>query len=249
MPSPYDYDLIRDYLHGLVDRNSATEIAELIAKDETARSIAEGILLLEKNFQNDRDIESYLENFRQAQLKTIQSFATDGRRKRILWLKIAASLIFVSLIGVVFRQMRTSPDAIAIVDSELSRPYAVSNFVRSTGETTPFELGLERYAAQDYPEALRYFKLAAGGTADLATLTFYEALSQLYSGNYEEAIGLFQTEIIKKSRYIQQARWHLALAAIKGGDRRVAKETLSAISEDENHYKHEKAREIYDAVY
>ena len=249
MPSPYDYDLIRDYLHGLVDKNSASEIAELIAKDETARSIAEGILLLEKNFENDGDIESYLENFRQAQLKTIQSFAAGGRTKRILWLKVAASLIFVTLIGVVFRQMGTTPDAIAIVDGELSRPYAVSNLVRSTGETTPFELGIEQYAAGDYPEALRYFRLAAGGTGDLATLTFYEALSQLYSGNYEEAIGLFQTEVIKKSRYVQQAQWHLALAAIKGEEHQIAKETLAAISNDERHYKQGKAREIYEVLY
>ena len=249
MPSQYDYDLIRDYLHGLVDRNSASEIADLIAKDETARSIAEGILLLEKNFQNDRDIESYLENFRQTQLKTIQSFATDGRRTRILWLKVAASLILVALIGFVFRLTRTSADAIAIVDDELSHRYAVSNLVRSSGETTPLELGLEYYAAQEYQEALRYFKRAAGGTGDLATLTFYEALSQLYSGNYQEAIRLLQTEVIKKSRYIQQARWHLALAAIKGGDHQVAKETLSAISQDQLHYKHGKAREIYEALY
>ena len=200
MPSQYDYDLIRDYLHGLVDRNSASEIAELIAKDETARSIAEGILLLEKNFQNDRDIESYLENFRQTQLKTIQSFASEGRRTRVLWLKVAASLILVALIGLVFRVTRTSTDGIALVDDELSHRYAVSNLVRSPGETTPFEVALERYSAGDYSEALRNFKLAAGGTEDLATLTFYEGLSHLYSGNYQESMLLLQTEVIRKNR-------------------------------------------------
>lgn len=249
MPSQFDYDLIRDYLHGLVDKNSANEIAELIATDETARSIAEGILFLEKDFQNEAEIEKYLENFRQVQLRTIQG-RFDLRKKRgILWLKVAATLILVALIGYVLQIDTGSPGAIALVDAELSNPYAVSNIVRSPGETTPFELGLENYASRNYAAALQHFERASGSTDDLATLTFYEALSHLYSRHYDHAIRLFQSKVIADSRYAQQSRWHLALAAIKAGNDALAKSTLDVIVGSDRHYKHEAALQLYGKLY
>ena len=66
MKSKYDYDIIRDYLHGLVDQETARRIRELIRHDEVARNIAAGILQLEHDFNGDEhEIESYIEELRQ----------------------------------------------------------------------------------------------------------------------------------------------------------------------------------------
>ncbi len=248
MPSQYDYDLIRDYLHGLLDKSAAGEIGELIERDEVARGIAEGILLLERNFASEQEVDAYLENFRHVQMRTIHRTVNEGKQKRRLLMKVAASVSILALIVYIIRSAMPGPDVMAMVDEQLSTPYAVVNVVRSAGDPTPFDLGIEQYTAGNYTEALRYFRMSAGSTADLATLTFYEALSHLYAGHYKDASHLLQTEVIAGSRYAQQARWHLALAALKMNDHELARKTLAAIVADKRHYKYDMASSLYDAL-
>src|SRR5687767_12523012 len=129
MESRYDYDIIRDYLHGLVSREKAHEIGELIRTDDVARDIAEGILLMEKEFlENDTDIENYLEDFRQTQLRAIQTGALviAERKVRNQWLKIAAAVLLLVVVFFSIRQITSQPDLLTLIDEELAEPYPVS---------------------------------------------------------------------------------------------------------------------------
>jgi tetratricopeptide (TPR) repeat protein len=242
MRGQYDYDLIRDYLHGLVDQHTAREMADLIATDETARSIAQGILFLERNFTSEAEAESYLEQFRQKQLSVVEA-QTARRNAPPLWLKIAASVLVLAIIAFVVR-FNSSKNALAIADDELSQPYPVPNITRGNTDPSTFEIGLHYYATRKYRQALKYFEQASPNTSDAATLAFYKGLSQLYQGDYTDARESFQNEALSKSRYVEQARWFSALTLIKAGDTQQARKVLDEISKDPSHYRHQVARDL-----
>lgn len=245
MPDQYNYDLIHDYLHGLVDKASAKQISELIATDETARSIAEGILILEHNFNSEADVDAYLENFRQKQENLIRNQTTP--RKIALWMKAAASILVIGLIGLAV-QLGADKDTMAIVDQELAKPYPVSTLVRGESNSAPLETALDLYNQKKYTEALTFFDQASKSTGDLATTAFYQGLTHLYIGNYQEAMGLLSADAIRQSRYAQQARWASALTALKLNDRDKAKDVLTLITQDRTHYKYDNALELLESI-
>lgn len=244
MPVQYNYDLIRDYLHGLVDKASAKHISELIASDETARSIAEGILILENNFKSEAEVDAYLENFRQKQMALIGNQTTT--RKIALWMKVAASILLIGSIGFVV-QLNADNDAMAIVDQELANPYPVSTLVRGESGSAPLETALDLYNNKKYTEALAFFEEASKSTDDLATTAYYQGLTHLYIGNYQEATGFLTADVIKQSRYAQQARWASALATLKLNNRDKARTVLTLIVQDPTHYKYDNAVELLES--
>ncbi len=245
MPSHYDYDLIRDYLHGLVDQRTARDLGELIEKDETARSIAQGIIFLEKNFRNEQEVDEYLLNFRVRQEALIAKL--NARPPGLpLWLKIAASVLIVTAAALLVRLNATSPDVLALVADELADPYPVSGIVRGDVVKGSFEMGLDQYAAGNYALALQHFNQSAVAS-DPATLYFYKGLSCLYTGKPAEAAKLFDSGVIAESRYVQQARWNRALALIQSGEFDDARTVLSEIIAIDGHYKHQEAEAMLDA--
>jgi hypothetical protein len=250
MESRYDYDIIRDYLHGLVEREKALEIGELIRQDEIARDIAEGILRLDDEFnENEQDIEAYLENFRQAQLKKI-SYHSSGiaAQTRNLWLKIAAVILILVVTGFFIKQAFDKPDLITLINEELSQPYPVSNVVRGPSHGDDYNKALEMYKNKNYVQASLYFEKAAKSENDHATVTFYNALSSLYSGHYPRAISLLESRTISASRYSQQAQWYLSLAYIKSEKQTKGVEILKRMQNSPHVYKHREAVQLLEAL-
>jgi TolA-binding protein len=251
MESRYDYDIIRDYLHGLADRKKAIAIGELIRTDEIARGIAAGILLLEKEFQeNEGEIETYLENFRITQLKKIHSRVTskNSRKTQSLWLKIAAAVLLMIAVGVGIQKAIFKPDALALVDEDLSQPYPVANIFRGLKEETDYSRALEAYQSKNYPQASRYFEKVSREANNQASAVFYNGLSCLYSGNYHKAIQLLASDQLPESRHAQQAQWYLSLAYIKSGDIKKGIEVLKEIETLPQHYQHQSAGQLLEAI-
>lgn len=251
MESRYDYDIIRDYLHGLVDREKALEIGELIRNDDVARDIAEGILRLETEFNNDEEnIDTYLENFRQAQLARIQVHATavKNRKRSNQWLKIAAAFLLLVVAVFAIQRMTAKPDAISLIDEDLSQPYPVSNVFRSPANESDYNKAVELYRHRNYVQASLYFEKAAENGNDLATITFYGGLSALYSGHYNRAIKLLDSQTISASRYAQQAQWYMCLAFLKSEQKEKGVELLHRINNTPQHYKSESAAQLLEAL-
>jgi hypothetical protein len=251
MENRYDYDIIRDYLHGLVSREKAHEIGELIRTDDVARDIAEGILLMEKEFlENDTDIESYLEDFRQTQLRTIQTGALviAERKVRNQWMKIAAAvlLLLVAFFGI--RQITSQPDVLTLVDEELAEPYPVSGVFRSPTQHSDYNTAVELYRNKNFVQASLYFERAAKTENDLATVTFYNGMSSLYSGHYPRAIALLESRAVSASRYARQAEWYLSLAHIKSDHRDKAINILKGIKSTPHHYKYDRAVQLLEEL-
>ena len=245
MKSQYDYEIIRDYLHGLTDGKTSREVGELIKRDETARSIAEGILLLEEEFKgNEEDVELYLDKFYQAQLNVIHKQIQPVRITQKLWFRIAASVLVLVIAGFTVRMLITRPDVESLIAQELSKPYPVSNLVRSEGSQTTEDRAYESYASGKYLEAAQYFSQTNGEARDVASATFYQAMSNLYVGGYPRAIQLFESPIISESRYVEQARWYQSLALLRSHNKTKAVEILRSIRANPQHFKYEDAGEL-----
>lgn len=248
MKSQYDYDIIRDYLHGILDREKSQEIGELIRKDEIARTIADGILRLDHKFNgNDSDVDAYLEKFHQQQLRVIERHNAPQKLMQKTWFRVAASILVLMAAGIVLYTLN-QPDLDSLIAEELSQPYPVSNLFRNNEDISAADKGYEFYAAGNYAEASRYFDRAATQEKDIASVTFYNALCNLYTGNYSKTMMLLNTAVISDSRYAQQAKWYQSLALVKSGNTREAKEILEDIENNEQHFKHERALEILEEL-
>ena len=235
--SKYDYDIIRDYLHGLVDRETARRMRDLIRTDDVARSIAAGILQLEHEFNgDDHQVESYIEELRQRQLTLIEAETKEEVSSRG-WIKLAAAILILAVSSAVL-WLTVFRDNVNLVDQELKEPYALAVVDRGS----PTESGFKFYAEGDYKRAIISFDSISNDV----TATFYNGLSHLYTGEYDDAIVLLGTSTLKASRYRDQASWYRALAKIKVGKKGEAKKSLEGIGKDPKHYKHAEARQLLD---
>jgi hypothetical protein len=231
MKSKYDYDIIRDYLHGLTDRQTSQRIRELIRTDDIARNIAAGILQLEHDFHGDENqVESYIDGLLQKQLRLIES-EPKSRLIRIGWMKMAAALLILVLSGFVlwFTVLKNEN----VLDEELSEPYPLM-----VTRGPEMNAGFERYLARDYENAISMFE---ADSADV-TARFYNALSNLYAQHYDRSITLLSS--LKESRYRDQALWYQALALMKLGKKGEAERILKTIADDPAHYKSPEARKL-----
>jgi hypothetical protein len=245
MEKRYNYDIIKDYLNGLTDQATIVEISELIRTDEVARTIAEGILRLEKEFKGDEAaIESYLNNFEQKQLKLIRRHLGPPRITGKVWFRVAASILLLISVAVVVRLLVIIPDPDTLVNTELAQPYPVSNLVRSEGDSSAKAMGYQAYMRGEFENATRYFEQVPETEGDVASVMFYNALSYLYAENYGNAQQLLTAAIIANSRYAQQAQWYLALAFLKSNKKDKATEILKSISDEDGHYKRDIAGKL-----
>ena len=87
MEAKYNYELIKDYLEGLLDSKTAEGVQQLIKNDETAKNIALGILTLDKKFQgNEQAFDAYIDGLLQTQQEIIDRHQVV--RKSFPWVKI-----------------------------------------------------------------------------------------------------------------------------------------------------------------
>lgn len=235
MKSKYDYEIIRDYLHGLVDQDTARRIRDLIRNDDIARSIAAGILQLEHEFDGDeQQIETYIEELRERHLKLIAR--PQGKQASFGWMKLAAAILIILVAGAVIWLTLFNR---SVLEKELSQPYALTAIDRGSGDVNA---GFEFYLKGDYSNAIKAF----GDVAGDASVTFYKGLSYLYSGDYENAVTVLGS--LDGSRYKEQAAWFGAIALVKAGKVDEAREELRRINRAGDQFKSEDAGQLLDEL-
>lgn len=231
--SKYDYDIIRDYLHGLVDKETDRNIRELIRTDDVARNIAAGILQMEHEFNgNEEEMEAYIEALRQKQLKLVKK----GGNERRTWMRLAAAILVVVVSGAVVWLMNRGD----LLEKELASPYPLATLDRGS----PGEEAYALYINSEFKRAISEF---AKVPMD-ANVAFYKGLSHLYVGEYNDAAVMLDSEILKSSRYYDQASWFRALALIKADKKSEAKEILERIGSNPANYKSTEARRLLEVV-
>lgn len=234
MEVKYSYELIKDYLDGILDSETSIKIKELLSNDAEARAIAKGILILSKEFDNDDSkIDTYLDSLLDKHRLQISRQSTVSNWSLI---KIAAVLTLLIVSGIVL--FKTSQVTVSeFVDKELSEPYKSVQVFRNS-EVTNLSKGLLAYAHQDYQLASDLFT-----ELDDSEAVFYHGLSQMYLGNYQAAIKLLGSETIHDSRYAEHGQWFEALSLIQLGEVNEAKQVLQKIALD-NAFKKEEAKQL-----
>ncbi|MEQ9403329.1 MAG: hypothetical protein RIM99_07090 [Cyclobacteriaceae bacterium] len=236
MKENYNYELIKDYLDGLLDSETSEKLRMVLSKDETARAIANGILILEDRFKTDEEVDKYLD----AQLAKNTNFirASESRKRPFGFLKIAASIVLIAVSSLTIYQFSISSVA-DIVDKELSNPYQAAVVTRGSESVSNFEKGILLYNEMKYSEALVVLKNEESQRAG-----FFRGLCQLYMNEYQYAIEELKNQDLETSRYQEQSRWYLMLSYLKSGQQDEAKGILNTITERKNHFRLKEARRL-----
>jgi hypothetical protein len=245
MTDKYNYELIRDYLHGVLDKNTAARVGELIRTDETARSIAAGIIQLEEEFKDELEAEKYLEAFHEKQTATIRHNKPFTISFKPL-LRIAAALVVLIGVGFVIRYV-TTPNLNELVNQELSMAYPIPTLSRD-GEATGLDQAYQLYSEKKFARAADLFHQVGAKAPEQTAIIFYEGISRLYAGEYRPALELLENQMLTDSRFEQQARWFRAVAYLKLKNHERANIVLREIVNQPRHYKQKLAREILEAV-
>lgn len=234
----YNYELIEDYLDGILASKSALKVKKLIATDEEARAIADGILMLRGHFKEDKKVDTYM-NDRLVKTQEVieQNLAV---KKSGMWLKIAASIALIFTVGL-STYVFTKDSLQDLVAGQLKEPYQAVITTRGSETTGSIQRGLLAYNNAAYEQSIE--ELA---TQDTPQAVFFSGLSYLYLDKMETAIQLLKSHKLKDSRYEEQTRWYLTVAYLKLGNMAQGEKLLLQIKSREKHFKQKEAREILE---
>lgn len=234
----YNYELIEDFLDGIVDLATAKEIRRLLETDEVARDIAKGILILKEHFGEGENIEKYMdERLAQAEMEIAKN--TSAQKSSSI-LKIAASIVFVVASGLALYQLSKS-NLEGLVADQLETPYEASVALRGANSSTALQGALAAYNDGQYQGAFDLLK-----SENSAQATFFSGLSLLYLDQNAEAITHLKSTELIGSRYEEQSKWYLSLAYLKSDKLDQGEKLLLRIKFTKSHFKQKEAIEILE---
>lgn len=230
MRTKYNYELINDYLDGLLDNKTSIEISELIKSDDIAKDMARGILILREEFNDTSDVDEYLDG----RLKRAK--ANMESKSKVSWLKIAASVILVATLGLLINRA-LQPSIDSFVEKEASMHYDYQAITRSGEKTLTFEEAMKRYSQKDYEMAVQELYETNNPIAH-----FYRGVSLIQLKRYSEAITELKHDELIKTRYKEQAEWYAILALVKMENSEEAQKLLTNKLASGSTYKYQEAK-------
>lgn len=245
MNKKYNYELIRDYLHGRLDKKTADEVSTFIRTDEVTRSIALGIVLLDKMAKDEAGAEQYLDGFQQKQLEKIGQ-PTQSRFSMATMAKVAAGVILLVSAGFIMYWL-SEPSMNDLLKKELHVAYAVPILTRGDGTST-LDGAFQLYVQKEYDKAAQQFQVVWQNDSTQTVALFYGGLSLLYANHDQAALDLLQHSTLKSSRFEQQAKWYSAMVLMKSGNQEAAKALLNDIATRETHFKAKEARDFLEKL-
>ncbi|RMG31502.1 MAG: hypothetical protein D6730_01305 [Bacteroidetes bacterium] len=255
-PLYQNYELLADYVDGLLETTQRKQLAEAISKSEEAAMIVEGIRQYYALHGHDREgLEAYLDElaarFGQEVLAAPPP-TLGGMLRRRPWLRVAAVvLLLVGLLPVLLWLARPwGMDAEALIAQHLEQPYPLPNVQR--GDTHDLRnAAYQAYHEGQYSLMIQRLEAALGDQSGQLTDfdRFYLGLSHLYTGDYAGAIDLLRPlEQGQAPRFEQQARWYLALAYLRQGQREAAMGLLQEVAHTEGHFRQQEALRLLEKL-
>lgn len=239
MNKKYNYELIRDYLYGRVDKKTADEVSAHIRTDDITRSIALGIVLLDKMASDEEGAQQYLDAFQCQQLERIGQ-PTQSWSSMAIITKVAASLILIVSVGFVVYRL-SQPSINDLLEKELKTAYTVPMLTRGDGAST-LDKAFQLYVEKEYEMAAQQFQISWQNDSTQMIALFYGGLSLLYANKDQAALVLLQHSALKSSRFEQQAKWYSTMALMKLGNLETAKTWLNDMATNEAHFKAQEVR-------
>lgn len=250
-----DYELLADYVDGIIGSKARTRISEHVNGCERCQKIVEGIEFYYQQHGDDRDgLEAYLDDLavRLSKKKISKPKADSQGSIRFLWKTIVAvaAIALLFLLPMYFTNSSNSvlpnsgKDWLAM---ELTTPYAApADIQRGDTNVDTWRMDFQKaYKSKDYAKGEELMKKIIPTPSIQNSDYFYLGLCQLYQSDAKavEAIGNFQEVLMTDSRYKEQARWYMALAHFKAGNKSDAEGILQSIVNDsDSTYKHREAK-------
>lgn len=240
MDTKYNYELIEDYLNGLLSEEASKKISALIETDAVARDIANGILLLKNKFKTDEATEEYLNE----RLAIQNNLITQNNRKSLSWLKVAATIVLVLVSGLVIYNITANQNGQELVAQALEVPYPMIAVSRGDDTNDDLNEAISAYESRNFAKAAASYTKLEQST----TIKFYLGLSYLYNDNLDEAIAKLSDRALQESRFSDQCEWYLALAYFKAGEANKSKAILHGIANNDKHYVNQEARDLLNSM-
>ena len=243
------FELLLDYVEGLVDADTRQHIEALLAEDEDYQNVEAGIRFYYENYGDDRrQLEQYLEQFKNQLMR--EQLPSKTRRLNTRFLSIAATVLGLVLAVFLLRNQLTSQSSDRMVTAQLEPPYA-NLYATSRGNDTASlrNQASQAYDNQDFQavidelEELIEHEQTAGAT-DFFMLG--QSYLNLESPDFGRAQELFQMVLDDNPprSLIQQTQWYLALSQYQNGQKTAAKDGFEKIANDPSHYRQAAAQRM-----
>ncbi|RRQ47445.1 hypothetical protein DZC72_17790 [Maribacter algicola] len=175
------------------------------------------------------------------ELKKIEQ-GVSNKTNTTKWYLAAASVVVLIAVGFFWNKNDNSPEKLFAAyyqtASNTSHPIVRDNGTQNatTKAFVAYEMGL-------YQEALGLLE-SAYASSNNPELLFYKAICYLQNNEPAMAVETFQKHLKFGDRLKEKSKWYLALAYLKVGDKRQAKNVLDQIVIEPNSYNSAKAKEL-----
>lgn len=254
-PLHENYELLADYVDGLLDERARAALEVKLRTSEEARAVVAGIRYFYASEGTDRAaLEQYLDA-QQARMEASWNQWKQGEvplvrplRRRVSWMAAAVLALLLMLGGIawwVWESQQWTPNH--LVAMHLAEPYRLPLTLRGDAPAggDAKQRAYEAYANGAYQQA-------AEALQDLPARTAFDdfalGLSFLYAEDYDLAAPQLEEVIGRDPRLEEQARWLAALARLRQGDREAARTHLAYIVRRPVHYRRKAAVQLLDSL-
>ena len=227
--SKYSFELLADYVDGLVDRELASRMEADIQEDEALQGIVDGIRWYYSKHGNDRDgLESYLDQLAEDMAGSRQE---SGKIRQIekpdfSLMRVAAVLVFaLGGLGTLWFASRNAPSLEDLLTGYLEEPYRAPRTMRA-GEQEPQALNAADSLNQMIEQSWKEFRemYEAGEWQDAAKL-WTETENEIHR-RLDEVPGLTENWEHPETVNTNEVRFYVGLSNLYSGNYRVAEQKL-----------------------
>lgn len=249
-PLAWNYELLADYVDGLVDKATQTQIETALKSSEEAAMIVSGIRFYYREHGGDRDgLEVYLddlaEQFRQKVIKPEAKIRKLDFSPKIMRLAAVVILLIASVPLIIWLARPAKLDANEFIAQQLSSPYSILGNKRDTTIISEQNLAYQAYREGNYTQAIEKLKKLQSTRKLTDYDEFVLGLSYLYDEDYTQAALILEEIVTKRNpRFEQQARWYLILAYFQTEEIEKSQKLIGEILKMPGHYQYEETSRL-----
>lgn len=251
-----NFELLLDYVEGLLDAPTQARIEARIASDEYYAGVVEGIQFYYQEHAADREqLEKYLADFQKRLTEQVNQPATTRRLWSPRLLSIAASVAVLALVGwMAINLLSNSANPDTLVASALDTPYP-NVYTQTKGineDSIRGQIG-DLYVQGAYSEVTEVLPVFLKKTDQASAEDYFLlGLSYLYQkekNSVAAVTALAQAQAKQPSAALaQQVDWYLAIAHYQNKDTAAAKTLFQTIAQQTDHYRKMQAAELLKKI-
>ena len=168
-----------------------------------------------------------------------------GKKRSLLISYISLSAAAVIGTFIVIKTLLPSSDPGKLYSSYY-KPFDVISSVTRDGAAVKqdgYSAAIEQYRLGDYQTAAAGFSNVLRNDTSATAACFFMGITQVASGNYNQAVNLLGTVAGRQGEYYKEALWYLGLASLKTGEKERAVKCFDLLAKSSGFYS-ERSAEI-----